>query len=31
VDRSEKVYIPPAGRVPDSIGEFIGGSEGDQR
>jgi len=31
VDRSEKVYIPPAGRGPDSLGEFIGGSEGVQR
>ena len=30
VDRSEKVYIPPAGRGPDSLQEFIAGSEGDR-
>jgi len=30
VDRSEKVYIPPAGRGPDSLGEFIDGSGGDR-
>ena len=30
VDRSEKVYIPPAGRGPDSLEEFVAGSEGDR-
>jgi len=28
VDRSEKVFIPPAGRGPDSVAEFAKGSEG---
>jgi hypothetical protein len=30
VVRSEKVYIPPAGRGPDSVEAFIAGSAGDQ-
>jgi uncharacterized membrane protein YagU involved in acid resistance len=30
VDRSEKVYIPPAGRGPDSLEEFVEGSRGVQ-
>jgi hypothetical protein len=30
VDRSEKVYIPPAGRGPDSLEKFIEGPGGDQ-
>ncbi len=30
VVRSEKVYIPPAGRGPDSVETFIAGSAGDQ-
>ena len=30
VVRSEKVYIPPAGRGPDSVEAFVAGSAGDQ-
>ena len=30
VVRSEKVYIPPAGRGPDSVAEFVAGSGEDQ-
>ena len=28
VDRSEKVYIPPAGRGPEPMDEFVAGSDG---
>jgi hypothetical protein len=30
VDRSEKVYIPPAGRGEESMEEYVAGSAGDQ-